>query len=187
MLSVIIATHDSERSLVPTLASLVPGATAGLVSDVLIADGGSHDDTEAVADVAGCRFLSLEGPTARRLAAAVAASRGRWLLFLRPGIVLDASWVGEVRRFIESPAHHECAAVFRRGAPAQPALREALSALAAALTRRSYFEPGLLIAKEFYAALGGYAEAAAEPETELLRRIGRSRIVRITAAVYRAE
>ena len=27
MLSVIIATHESERALVPTLAALVPGAT----------------------------------------------------------------------------------------------------------------------------------------------------------------
>ena len=43
MLSVIIATLNSERPLVATLAALVPGATAGLVSEVLIADGGSGD------------------------------------------------------------------------------------------------------------------------------------------------
>ena len=45
----------------PTLAALVPGATAGLITEVLIADGGSHDDTAAVADVAGCNFLVVEG------------------------------------------------------------------------------------------------------------------------------
>ena len=32
MISVVIATHESERLLVPTLAALVPGAMTGLVS-----------------------------------------------------------------------------------------------------------------------------------------------------------
>ena len=58
MFSIIIATHDSERALVPTLAALVPGATAGIVREVIVADGGSRDETEQVADIAGCRFLS---------------------------------------------------------------------------------------------------------------------------------
>jgi hypothetical protein len=31
MLSVVIATHDSERALLPTLAALVAGAAAGVV------------------------------------------------------------------------------------------------------------------------------------------------------------
>ena len=59
MLSIIIPTRNSERPLVPTLAALVPGATTGLVAEVLIADGGSQDDTAAVADVAGCNFLTF--------------------------------------------------------------------------------------------------------------------------------
>ena len=71
MLSVIIATRDSERALVPTLAALVSGATAGLVSEVLVVDGGSRDDTAKVADVAGCNF---HGPG--RPAGAPAQGRG---------------------------------------------------------------------------------------------------------------
>ena len=58
MLSVIIATHESERTLVPTLAALVPGATAGLLGEVIVADAGSRDATAEVADVAGCRFMA---------------------------------------------------------------------------------------------------------------------------------
>ena len=48
MFSIIIATHDSERALVPTLAALVPGATAGIVREVIVADGNSRDQTEEV-------------------------------------------------------------------------------------------------------------------------------------------
>ena len=39
MLSVIIATKDSERALVTTLAALVSGATAGIISEVLNLSG----------------------------------------------------------------------------------------------------------------------------------------------------
>src|SRR5450759_3243990 len=40
MLSAIISTHESERVLVPTLAALVPAATAGLLGEVIVADVG---------------------------------------------------------------------------------------------------------------------------------------------------
>ena len=131
MLSVIIPTRNSERPLVPTLAALVPGATTGLVTEVLIADGGSQDDTAAVADVAGCNFLTLEGSLAGGLKAAVSAARMPWLMFLRPGTVLDAPWTGEVARFLQQDARQAPAAVFRRG-DRQTALREVLCAVAMA-------------------------------------------------------
>jgi glycosyltransferase involved in cell wall biosynthesis len=186
MLSVIIATKDSERALVPTLAALVSGATAGIIREVMIADGGSRDDTAAVAEVAGCNFLVLDGTTARRLNAAVAKARARWLLFLRPGTILDAPWTGDARRFVELAARPDCAAVFRRGAPMQSGLRDALSLLATALGARPRPEQGLLIAKEFYVALGGHSETAADAETDLIRRIGRRRIVRLPSIAYSA-
>jgi len=195
MLSVIIATLDSERALLPTLAALVPGATSGLVSEVIVADGGSRDDTAAVADVAGCNFRVLEGPLGRRLKTAAAAARAPWLLFVRPGTILDAPWTGETRRFIEQRLPDARAAVFRRGAPPSlpsPAsgggigrgLREALSRLTAALGARPRPEQGLVIAKQFYDALGGHYERAADPETELIRRIGRRRIVTLSTSAH---
>ena len=186
MLSVIIATKDSERALVPTLAALVSGATAGMISEVLIADGGSRDDTAAVAEVAGCNFFVLDGTTARRLRAAAGKARARWLMFLRPGTLLDAPWTGDARRFVELTTRPDSVAVFRRGAPMQSGLCDALSLLAAALGTRPRPEQGLLIAKDFYAALGGHSETAADAETDLIRRIGRRRIVRLPSIAYSA-
>ncbi len=176
MLSVIIATLDSERTLVPTLAALVPGATAGLVSEVIIADGGSNDDTAAVADVAGCNFLKTEGPLGKRLQTAAAVARAPWLLFLRPGIVLDTPWIGEVGAFVERGAPEMQAAVFQRASPPQGGVREALAMLGRALFAKPRPEQGLLVAKDAYRRLGGHSEAAADPETEFLRRIGRRRM-----------
>jgi hypothetical protein len=59
--------------------------------------------------------------------------------------------------------------------------------LASALGARPRPEQGLLIAKEFYAALGGHSETAADAETDLIARIGRRRIVRLPSIAYRAS
>ncbi len=183
MLSVIIPTLDCERALVPTLAALVSGATAGLVSEVLIADGGSRDETAKVADVAGCNFTIEEGSLGMRLRAAAAKVRAPWLLFLRPGTVLDTPWTGEVGRFIQQPPPGR-AAVFRRAAPMGSALLEIASLLTAALGAGPHPEQGLLISRPFYDALGGHSGRAAAPETEFFRRIGRRRLVTLSTPAF---
>ena len=180
MLSVIIATLDSERALVRTLAALVPGSMAGLVREVIVADGGSRDETEVVADVAGCNFIRTEAPLARRLNSAAAAARAHWLLFLQPGTVPEPAWVGEARYFTEHPPDGQHAAVFRPGAHVQPPLKSAVTLLKAALGGLPRPEQGLLIGRQFYDALGGHT--AADAETDLLRRIGRRRIVMLGCA-----
>jgi glycosyltransferase involved in cell wall biosynthesis len=190
MLSVIIATRDSERALVPTLAALVPGATAGVISEVLLVDGGSTDDTATVADIAGCNFMTVKGPLGERLKTAAAKARAPWLLFLRPGIVLDAPWVGEARHFTERPQASPQAAVFRLlrlGDTAQSPLRQAWLLLTAALGAGPHPEQGLIISKLFYAEISGHLELAADPEADLLHRIGRRRIVTLSTSAFAAR
>jgi hypothetical protein len=184
MLSVIIATLNSERLLVPTLAALVPGATSGLVSEVLIADGGSGDDTAAVADVAGCNFIAVEASLGQRLKAAAAVARAPWLVFLRPGTVPDTPWTAELRGFLEQASSGRQAATFRRAPPGQSGLRDALGLLATALGAAPRPEQGLIIAKDLYRQLGGHAASAADPESDLIRRIGRRRIVTLSTGAF---
>src|SRR5258708_17376001 len=123
--------------------------------------------------------MVMDGRPARRLKTAAAKARAPWLLFLRPGTILDAPWTGDARRFVELAVRPESAAVFRRGAPMQSGLRDALSLLASALGSPPRPEQGPLLAKEFHTALGGHSETAADAETDLIRRIGRRRSVRL--------
>ena len=181
MLSVVIATQESERELLPTLAALVPGASAGLVREVLIADAGSRDATAGVADAAGCNLLVSAGTRGARLKAAARVARAPWLLFLQPGIVPDLTWIDETRRFIAEAElqgrHDSRAAVFRPGlGTSRPLWVEALSLLRRALGATSNADHGLLIGKNFYQEVGGHREDAAEPERDLARRLGRRRI-----------
>ena len=187
MLTVIIPTHNSERALVPTLAMLVPGAMSGTVREVIVADAGSTDATADVVDIAGCEMVVSQAPLAARLKSAAATARGTWLLFLRPGVVLDAAWLEEVTRLVENAvlrgtvASH--AAVFRRAPPdaAEPLARQIVGVIAAAL-RGPHPDQGLLISRQCYDRVGGHRTVAADPERDLLRRLGRRRIVTLRSA-----
>jgi hypothetical protein len=183
MLSVIIATHESERALVRTLAVLVPGAAAGAVREVIVADAGSRDATAEVADFAGCEVLVSREPLGVRLNAAAASARAAWLLFLRPGTRLDATWIDDAMGFMADDESRDIAssraAVFRpvsRATAGRPVLLEALSLLRLSLGARAQPQQGLLIAKHFYDGIGGHRDHA-QTEADLLCRLGRRRIV----------
>ena len=77
MLSVVIATENAERVLVPTLAALVPGATAGIVREVIVADAGSSDATTMIADAAGCRIDVTPAPLGQRVEMAMQGRNAR--------------------------------------------------------------------------------------------------------------
>jgi hypothetical protein len=184
MLSVVIATSDSEFGLAPTLAALVPGATAGIVREVIVADWGSRDRTAEIADLAGCRVVVLDAAIGTRLKAGAAAARAPWLMFIQPGVVPDVTWVAEVARFVEQAEDRErvdaTAAAFRpapRPGTVSSPLREGLALLRLALGGKPEPAQGLIISKRLYDELGGHRAYSDVPELDLLRRVGRRRIV----------
>ena len=186
MLSAIIATHESGRALVPTLAALVPGAAAGLLAEVVIADAGSTDATAEVADIAGCRLIVSAEPLGARLKSAAASTKSPWLLFLRAGSVPEPGWIAAAERFITETDMLEDAAraaVFRPPGVAdllRPGMAELVRVMRVAFGGGPRPEQGLLIAKRFYQSVGGHPEGA-EAEAALLRRVGRRRIAMLAS------
>lgn len=191
MVSVIIPTLNSERVLALTLSVLIPGAMSGLVREVTIADGGSTDKTLEIADGAGCGLVTGSASLGGRLCAAAAAARSPWLMFLRPGTVLEASWLDETTHFVNTAEVRGAlgtAAVFRKSVSAQasqPVIREALTLLRFGLLRRVHPDQGLLIGAGLYKELGGHRETAADPEADLLGRLGRGRILMLRSGARR--
>ena len=184
MLTVILPTHDSERTLVQTLAPLVSGATAGLITEVIVADAGSSDATAEVADLAGCTYLASDGALGARLQQAAAAARTPWLLFLRPGTVPEPGWIEAVEAFIANGDADDRAAAFQRRSDEieQPGFVAFVATLKAALFGAPAGpDQGLLIARRFYDRLGGHPPSA-DGEAALLSRLGRRRIALLAAA-----
>ena len=121
-------------------------------------------------------------------------ARAPWLLFLEPGMVPDANWIDETRRFIEEAELQghaaNCAAVFRPGVRTHRAPRSSRrwSCCAAALGAGRAASQGLLIAKALYDAAGRPSRGGGEPERDLFRRLGRRHIVLLrSGAIQRAD
>ena len=88
MISVLIETQNSDEALARTLGGLVGGAVEGILSDVIIIDQGSVDQTHRVADAAGCIFLQDQ-----TLIDGFRRARSEWFLFLEPGARLLDGWM----------------------------------------------------------------------------------------------
>lgn len=174
MISVVIPTEGVEQPVVATLAALVPGAAAGIIRDVVLVDRSQTDTIERVADVAGCNFLKFEGS---RAAAGAEQSRSPWLLFLLPGAVLDSGWIDETSQFIQSVSlsGRQRAGIFRYARPPyeDATVRDGVKSLARFIAGPST-DQGLLISRDHYERVGGYAPAARRAEAKLISKLGRT-------------
>src|SRR3954464_9723435 len=185
MISVVIPTCNSGHALPRCFDSLIPAAVRGVVREVIIADGGSSDGTLAIADAAGAHVVSAGRTRSAQLIEGAARARSDWILFLLPETALEAGWEAEAESFLAGAMpEHPRAAVFRFalddfGGEARRA--EAKANLRAWLLALPYGDQGLLIPKRLYKKLGGYRALARMEDADLIRRIGRRRLVSLRA------
>ncbi|MEM8758879.1 MAG: TIGR04283 family arsenosugar biosynthesis glycosyltransferase [Pseudomonadota bacterium] len=174
-LSVVIPTLDAAASIGPLLAPLAEGAAAGLVREVVIADGGSQDDIAALAEGVGARFVSAPRGRGRQLAAGCRAASGAWLLVLHADTRLPADWQAAVRAHLDR--YPTAAAYFRlRFDEASPAARlvAAWANLRSRLFVLPYGDQGLLMPRALYEEAGGYPEIALMEDVALADAIRRA-------------
>lgn len=182
MLSVVIPTLNAGRSLARTLGAVVPGAVAGLVKDVVVVDGGSGDDTLAIADDAGCTVVSAGKGRGVQLAEGARVARGDWFLFLHADTELEAGWEREVQEFIDramSAGDIRQAACFRfklNASGIKARWIERSVALRCAIFALPYGDQGLLVSRRHYDEIGGYAQIPLMEDVDIVGRIGRRRM-----------
>ena len=183
-LSAIVPTLDAAATLPATLAALETARADGLLREVLVADGGSTDATVEIADRWGARVVSAPRGRGAQVAAGGAAAAGDWLLFLHADTRLGVGWVAAARAFMASPGSEGRAAAFRLTLddPDPRARRiERLANWRARTLGLPYGDQGLLIARAFYQALGGYRPLPLMEDVDFVRRIGRRRMVLLDA------
>jgi rSAM/selenodomain-associated transferase 2 len=171
-LSVIIPTLNAAACLPKTLAAL------GDVSEIIVADGGSTDGTRDRAAEAGARILTAPRGRGTQLAAGIAAAAHPWLLLLHADTILSPDW---------REAMHDDSAragyfrfVLDSDDPGARRLERAV-AWRGRVLGLPYGDQGLLIHRELLRAAGGMRPLPLMEDVDLVRRIGRARLVALPA------
>jgi len=171
-ISVVIPTLDAAKRLPAALAPLADGALNSLIREVVISDGGSKDDVEALADAAGAVFLRGEKGRGGQLARGAEAARGRWLLFLHADTILGEGWENDVKKLIS--LGEDTAGVFTLRfdeAGFAPSVVAAGAMLRTKIFAAPYGDQGLLVSRALYDKIGGYRNMPIFEDVEFIDRL----------------
>jgi rSAM/selenodomain-associated transferase 2 len=176
---VVIPTLNEERSL-PLLLADLRDLGARVPLNVVVADGGSTDDTRGVAVSAGVRALLAARGRARQLNAGAQAVRGDWLLFLHADVRLDAA-AREALAAAVRPASGARAAVFRFAIELPRFWKHFIELgqrVREHLCDLPYGDQGLLVRRELFDAVGGYPDVPLMEDVAMVRRLRRETTIR---------
>jgi rSAM/selenodomain-associated transferase 2 len=176
-LAVVIPALNAAQTLPGTLAAL-----GGAAAEVLVVDGGSTDGTPAVAEQHGARVVAAPRGRGGQIAAGVAAATRPWLLILHADTRLAPGWDMAARAAMRDPGR---AGFFRFAldddAPAARRLERAV-AWRCRMLALPYGDQGLLVHRDLLAAIGGVRPLPLMEDVDLVRRLGRARLVALDAA-----
>lgn len=181
-LSIIIPTLNVAADLPLCLESLLPGLEAGLIREVILADGGSTDATRAIGGATGAVVVDCAPGRSSQLRAGAQAARGDWFLFLHPGTALSREWPERAGVHIDS--RPGMAATFRlklRSDAGEARWLETRVNHRARATGLPMGAQGLLVSRSLYEEVGGYADVPLMEDAVLAKAIGKRRLAFLDA------
>ena len=171
--SVIIPTLNEERLVEGTLLRL---GEEGLSEDIIVVDGGSMDDTRAIAR-RYANTIQTPPSRARQMNAGAAAASGDLLLFLHADSRPGRGYGNAVRTMFSDDSVEACCA------PIKFDHDHPLLTLYGKLSRlpiiaAHYGDGGLVIRRHTFERLGGFREIPMLEDVDILRRLrGRVRLL----------
>ena len=172
-LSVIIPTLNEGERIERTIKSVFE-----FVTEVIVVDGGSSDQTQFCARKTSAKVISSERGRGTQLACGTQKAKSEWLLILHADTVLQGRWWEEVYDFTDRNSYNQ-AAVFKFALKDSNKLARLIEkgvGLRCKFFSLPYGDQGLLINRNFLLELGGYKSFPIFEDVELVRRIGRKRL-----------
>ena len=165
-ISVVIPTLNAAKNLPACLDALVEALDAGLIRELIITDGGSEDETLALADAWGANLVSGSPSRGGQLRRGCAAAKGDWLLILHADTVLSKGWSEEIKQHLKSGKAGWFRLRFDRGGRAVAALANMRSRLGL-----PYGDQGLLLPARLYSQVGGFSDIPLMEDVALVRAL----------------
>jgi len=167
-ISIIIPTLNEAECIGQTLAGLLdqPGV------EVIVADGGSHDQTVPLATAAGARVIAAPLGRASQQNAGARTAQGKVLLFLHADTQLPQDFAAQIRKVLDRPG--VVAGAFRFAIAATGwrfRLLEYCANWRAAWFGLPYGDQALFLPAARFQAMGGFKEIALLEDLELVRRL----------------
>lgn len=180
-LSVIIPVINEGGSLLRTLES----AKTDQEAEIIVVDGGSSDDSAAIAQRAGARVIKAERGRARQLNQGAQSACGDILLFLHGDTELPRGYGALVRASMENPAIAAGAfSLAIDSASKQLRCIALLANLRSRLLQLPYGDQAIFVRSALFWEVGGYAQIPIMEDFQLIRMLHRKgRIVTLPSAV----
>lgn len=167
------------------LDTLLPAIQAGKPLQIIVADGGSTDETTSVAARHGVEILHTRRGRARQMNDAAKHARGEYLLFLHADTLPPPDFTDIIARYLSSGV---AAGAFRfalREPVVLQGMIEGLTRLRGEMLGLPYGDQGLFLRRALFQATGGFPDWPILEDVEMikrLRRFGQLVITRETAA-----
>ncbi|HWX22334.1 MAG TPA: TIGR04283 family arsenosugar biosynthesis glycosyltransferase [Candidatus Binatia bacterium] len=168
--SVIIPTLNEAAHLPATLAALQEGKP----NEILVADGGSSDETVPLASKAGTKVVASERGRARQMNAAAAKATGNTLLFIHADTIVPPDFTGCIAEALARPS--VVAGAFRfqiKESFFGKQLVEGATNWRSRWRQMPYGDQGLFMARALFEEMGGFAPLPFLEDYELVRRLRR--------------
>ncbi|MFO1189429.1 MAG: TIGR04283 family arsenosugar biosynthesis glycosyltransferase [Alphaproteobacteria bacterium] len=181
--AIVIPALNAATVLPATLAALKAGSPR-LSVETIVVDGSSTDATVECARANGARTIAAPRGRGTQLAAGAAATESQWLLFMHADTRLDSGWADAILAHLARSDAARQAAYFRFALDdASPAARriERLAGWRARVLALPYGDQGLFLSRSLYDAVGGYRPLVLMEDVDLVRRLGRHRLVGLEA------
>jgi rSAM/selenodomain-associated transferase 2 len=175
-ISAIIPTLNAAATLATTLT------TAGPLGELIVVDGGSRDETIAIARNSGARVIASARGRGAQLMTGIDNATGEWLFLLHADTRLTPDWRDEAAAHMRD--NPDKAAYFRfllDSSDKRARRLERLVAYRCRIFALPYGDQGLLIHRNLLRAAGGMRPLPLMEDVDLIRRLGRDRLVSLTA------